>query len=252
MSTSLESSPQHAHITDPFLLSILSTSTAGRAQALSLYALLLTNPDALTLSSAQKQLFAYLAHLRGLNRRLAHEVRATKSQTAASRAEVDRLHLGLQNLYYEQRHLHSEITACEGYPFTYTQLPLVSEEEFFAENEDMRGATEEEVMRARIEHERQGREQLEEERLKLVRRKKELVEGNERRKVELGKLDKELERFVEVSFGVFCGGDNNGANGFAGCKTDTADLRQGVLDATSEKLVIAMSWSRERCGWEAA
>jgi len=189
----------HPHITDLFLLSILSTSTRTRAQALSLYALLLKNPDPLTFSAAQKQLFSHLAQLRGLNRRLAHEVRGTKSQTAASRAEVDRLHLSLQNLYYEQRHLRGEIAACEGYPFTYTQLPLVDEEEFFGEYEQLREAGEEEVMRARIEHERLGREKLEEERLRLVKRKKELVEGNERRKVELGKLDKELERFVDVS-----------------------------------------------------
>jgi len=197
----------HQHTTDPFLLSILSTSTSARAQALTLYALLLTNPDAHTLSSAQKQLFAYLAHLRGLNRRLAHAVRATRAQTAASRAEVDRLHLGLQNLYYEQRHLRGEIASCEEYAFTYTQLPLVGEEEFYAENEEVRGAGEDVVMRARIEYERLGRQRLDEERAGLVKRKKELVEGNERRKVELGKLDKELERFVEVDIfvpGIIC------------------------------------------------
>jgi len=33
------------------------------------------------------------------------------------RQEVDKLHLQLQNLYYEQRHLQGEIAACESYEY---------------------------------------------------------------------------------------------------------------------------------------
>lgn len=63
----------------------------------------------------QKALFSYLARLRGLNRNAVHRVRQTKQETSEARAEIDTLHLHLQNLYYEQRHLRGEINACESY-----------------------------------------------------------------------------------------------------------------------------------------
>lgn len=63
----------------------------------------------------QKILHSYLARLRGLNRNAVHRVRQTKQSTAEARAEIDTLHLHLQNLYYEQRHLRGEISACESY-----------------------------------------------------------------------------------------------------------------------------------------
>lgn len=68
-----------------------------------------------TVSAQQKKVFALLARLRGLNRDALFDVRATKQSTAEARQEIDRLHLHLQNLYYEQRHLNNEITACESY-----------------------------------------------------------------------------------------------------------------------------------------
>lgn len=54
-------------------------------------------------------------------------------------------------------------------------------------------------MKARIEAEHQERVQLEEQRKKLVARKMELVKENAKRKEELGKLDKELEAFIEAA-----------------------------------------------------
>lgn len=69
----------------------------------------------LELSKQQKTLYAYLAQLRGLNRNAITKVRNTKQTTAEARQEIDRLHLQLQNLYYEERHLRGEIAACESY-----------------------------------------------------------------------------------------------------------------------------------------
>lgn len=63
----------------------------------------------------QKVLLAHLARLRGLHRAACLAARETKAQTAEAKRELDRLHLQLQNLYYEQRHLQGEIAACEGY-----------------------------------------------------------------------------------------------------------------------------------------
>lgn len=43
--------------------------------------------------------------------------REAKETTSEVRREVDRLHLQLQNLYYEQRHLRGEINACREFPY---------------------------------------------------------------------------------------------------------------------------------------
>ena len=63
----------------------------------------------------RKQMNARLAKLRGLNRKAVLGVRNTKQETTEARQEIDSLHLQLQNLYYEQRHLRDEIAACEFY-----------------------------------------------------------------------------------------------------------------------------------------
>jgi hypothetical protein len=55
--------------------------------------------------------------LRGQNRDAIFRVRDTKQSTAEARQEIDRLHLQLQNLYYEQKHLTGEIAACEAYEY---------------------------------------------------------------------------------------------------------------------------------------
>lgn len=228
-------------IRDPFLISILQTANSLRAQTLALLDLTSQqrerrqglkadqgddNDDSENDSSPindpellkqQKQLAGNLALLRGQNRRLAHTIRSTKSATSTARLEVDRLHLSLQNLYYEQRHLRGEIRACEEYPHAYTQLPLISEDEFLqkypdwehkregtqmaVEEEENRngGFDEEGLMRARIKDEHREREGLESQRQLLVKRKMELVKENAKRKEELVKLDKELEAFVEAA-----------------------------------------------------
>ena len=110
-------------VTDPSLVSFLQISQHAREQALNLADRLaaasevenLTTEEQLELSKEQKQLSTNLAHLRGLHRAAYFAARDTKAQTAEARQEVDRLHLQLQNLYYEQRHLQGEIAACESY-----------------------------------------------------------------------------------------------------------------------------------------
>lgn len=67
------------------------------------------------LTKADKLLRAHLAQLRGRNRKAILNTRATKQGTGVWRQEVDELHLSLQNLYYEQRHLRGEIAACKNY-----------------------------------------------------------------------------------------------------------------------------------------
>lgn len=117
-------------VTDPSLKAVLVASREARQQAIDLLALT-SSPTtaalppaaaALQISKQQKLLNGYLAQLRGLQRQATFGARDTKAQTAEARQEVDRLHLQLQNLYYEQRHLQGEIAACEAYEC----VPLIS------------------------------------------------------------------------------------------------------------------------------
>ena len=114
-------------VTDAYLQSVLETCTDTREQCMSLLDHLEANSGAqgseipleaqLELSKQQKILYSHLAQLRGLNRNAIMKVRNTKQMTAEARQEIDRLHLQLQNLYYEERHLRGEIAACESYEY---------------------------------------------------------------------------------------------------------------------------------------
>lgn len=110
-------------VTDPALKLALETSAQTREQAIALLDLVSSHPPTseashefqIQISRQQKLLLTYLAQLRGLHRDSLVGARETKALTAEARQEVDKLHLQLQNLYYEQRHLQGEILACESY-----------------------------------------------------------------------------------------------------------------------------------------
>jgi THO complex subunit 5 len=116
-------------VSDPFLQSVLNTSTETRQQCMNLIDYSSANCIASTahnptpshiqrdLTKQQKFLYGRLGQLRGLNRNAILQVRETKQITAEARQEIDRLHLHLQNLYYEERHLRGEIAACESYEY---------------------------------------------------------------------------------------------------------------------------------------
>jgi THO complex subunit 5 len=110
-------------VTEPSLATVVQISSHARDQAAALVALIsqaleqddLSSELQAEVSKAQKLLFTDISHLRGLHRAAYFAARETKAQTAEARHEVDRLHLQLQNLFYEQRHLEGEIAACESY-----------------------------------------------------------------------------------------------------------------------------------------
>lgn len=111
-------------ITEPSLAAVLQISDQARDQAHALLQLADQASDGRAtadiqaeIAKQQKQLFTNISHLRGLHRNACLSARDTKAQTAEARQEVDRLHLQLQNLYYEQRHLQGEITGCESYEY---------------------------------------------------------------------------------------------------------------------------------------
>lgn len=120
-------------ITDPVLTSVLAAAHETRQQCNSILDFI-SSQNASTSASAsvyedthlltaQKTLSTRLAILRGLNRKAILSVRNTKHETSEKRQEIDALHLQLQNLYYEQRHLRGEIRACEDYEFVFS-IPI--------------------------------------------------------------------------------------------------------------------------------
>lgn len=112
-------------VTDSYLQSVLVTSLHTREQCMNLNNLVEANAIAasqtpsvqvqLEVSKQQRLLYSHLGQLRELNRNAILKVRNTKQTTAEARQEIDRLHLQLQNLYYEERHLRGEIAACDSY-----------------------------------------------------------------------------------------------------------------------------------------
>ncbi|KAI0385847.1 hypothetical protein F5Y04DRAFT_244826 [Hypomontagnella monticulosa] len=119
-------------VTDSNLSTVLDASRDTRLQALKLVDQIAAagpienaSSDAqIETSKQQKLLITNLAQLRGLHRAAYFGARQTKSQTSEARQEVDRLHLQLQNLYYEQRYLQGEIAACESYELVPAEAPL--------------------------------------------------------------------------------------------------------------------------------
>lgn len=112
-------------ITDPALTSVLQAAAKARKQSLAVLDLIesfrretpthTTADQHIAVSRQHKVLNTYIADLRLRNRNAILGTRTTKQQTAEAKQEIDSLHLQLQNLYYEQRHLKGEIAGCEDY-----------------------------------------------------------------------------------------------------------------------------------------
>ncbi|GAO19251.1 uncharacterized protein UV8b_02567 [Ustilaginoidea virens] len=193
-------------VSEPSLVAVLEISDQARDQAHALLGLIDQQSDAppsadthAEIAKQQKHLLTSISHLRGLHRNACISARETKAQTAEARQEVDRLHLQLQNLYYEQRHLQGEITACESYDHKYQQLPLIPVDEFLSQHPEHAGHDDNELMVARIDHERTEREGLEQQRQELLKRKQKLIAENKRRKDDLANLDQDLEKFIDAA-----------------------------------------------------
>ncbi|KAF2842850.1 hypothetical protein M501DRAFT_1005576 [Patellaria atrata CBS 101060] len=190
------------HIVDPFLIGVLDAASLARDQCISLLQTLdnIHNPSATAeAATQQKQLFSHLSHVRGLTRSANLRVRNTKQATAEARQEIDTLHLQLQNLYYEQRHLRGEIAACEAYEHKYQQLPLIPVDDFLAQFPEHSDDDNNTLMVARINHEHAQRQALEEKRQGLLKKKQGLIAENNKRKDDLANLDKDLEKFIEAA-----------------------------------------------------
>jgi Fms-interacting protein/Thoc5 len=114
-------------VQEPYLRSALDATVQARDQSLDLCQSVRErchDGDQEPISDLQKELTtlrrdlgAKGSHLRGLTRNAIFLVRQSKQETAEARSEIDALHLHLQNLYYEQRHLQGQISDCESYEY---------------------------------------------------------------------------------------------------------------------------------------
>jgi len=75
---------------------------------------------------------------------------------------------------------------------------LIPVDEFLAQHPEHADDDENQLMAARIEHERTERETLEQQRQELLKRKQKLIADNKKRKDDLANLDKDLENFIDV------------------------------------------------------
>ena len=75
-------------------------------------------------------------------------------------------------------------------------------DEFLAAHPEHADADEDALMEARITHERKERETLEQQRLELQKRKQKLIADNKKRRDDLANLDKDLEKFIDVSITI--------------------------------------------------
>lgn len=185
-------------LTSPKLISLLEASKTTQSQLLTLLSAPTAAP-ATTRVQQQSTLLSQLSHLRTLHRQTVLTLRATKSETASARSDVDSLHLTFQNLIYEQSHLRAEIEACERYPHPYADLPLEDLDTFLTSHAELESAGDHELTLARIEYERLQREGLEKQRLGLVRKKQALVKENLKREEDLQGLDGRMEAFIDAA-----------------------------------------------------
>ncbi|EFP74088.1 uncharacterized protein PGTG_00044 [Puccinia graminis f. sp. tritici CRL 75-36-700-3] len=141
------------------------------------------------------------ARLKSINRSSSSMVSSFKSQTQLIRNQVDQIHLDLQNLIYERRHLEKEIKKCQEFESEYQNISIHSLEEYFERNpEDKRDGPEEidghELMIKRLKFELSERKRFEAEKKELLQKKLKLSKENDEKKSKLDELEKQLDRFV--------------------------------------------------------
>lgn len=125
----------------------------------------------------------------------------------------------------------------------YLSLPLIPEEEFLELFPEHTQTDAHELMIARIKHEHDEREKLEQARQELLKQKQALIAENKKRKDDLANLDADLERFIDVSpLYPRCGMmEINRLCVWLGCKTDSEDFRKGVLSCT-RVMCTSVAW----------
>jgi len=144
------------------------------------------------------------ARLKAINRNSSSMLSTFKSQSHKLRNHVDQIHLDLQNLIYERRHLEKEIKKCQEFESEYQNISIHSLEEYFERNpEDKRDEPDSidahELMIKRLKFELSERKRFEAEKKELLQKKLKLSKENDEKKSKLDELEKQLDRFVATA-----------------------------------------------------
>ncbi|MBW0545101.1 hypothetical protein O181_084816 [Austropuccinia psidii MF-1] len=138
------------------------------------------------------------ATLKALNRSSSGLVVESKAKTQQARNELDQVHLGLQNLIYERRHLEKEIKKCQEFESEFQNISIHPLEEYFARNpeDNTHDIDPHELMIKRLKYELSERKRFEAEKKELLQKKLKLSKENDEKKSKLDDLEKQLDRFV--------------------------------------------------------
>ncbi|KAG0146903.1 hypothetical protein CROQUDRAFT_656700 [Cronartium quercuum f. sp. fusiforme G11] len=153
------------------------------------------NPDHDYLATAT----SLFATLKSINRSSSSAVGDCKIKTNQARSELDSIHLGLQNLVYERRHLEREIKKCREFESEYQNIAIHPLDEFVSLMEASGTpvpSDPHELMLARLKYELAERKRFEGEKKELLQRKLKLSKDNDEKKAKLDELEKQLDQFV--------------------------------------------------------
>lgn len=111
-------------------------------------------------SLIRKDIMTDIIQLRPLNRQAQIVITNIKDQTAKMKQEVDTIQLDMQNIYYQHKHLKSEIERCEDYESKHETIDLIPVEEFLEESPQFQDYEAHELIIERLKDEEQRRLQL--------------------------------------------------------------------------------------------
>jgi THO complex subunit 5 len=112
------------------------------------------------LLEVQKEISTSLILLRSLHWDCQALINDYKEMATTSRHESDSFLLKMQNIYYQHRHLRSEIEQCEDLESKHESIDMVPEDQFVAENPQFRDLDSHQLILERIKDEERRRLEL--------------------------------------------------------------------------------------------
>ncbi|RKP27338.1 Fms-interacting protein-domain-containing protein [Syncephalis pseudoplumigaleata] len=146
-----------------------------------------------------------IAKLKQLNRTAYFNGRDAKAHATTFRDDLEKQHLDLQNLLYEQTHLREEIRKCRERDYLYTDVEMYTLDEFMEKAPEELRASEADahaLMLNRLQFELQERERLKEQENELLKQRQTFLQENKKRGEELRLVDEQFEAFAKVSEAV--------------------------------------------------
>ncbi|KAF9581769.1 hypothetical protein BGW38_001100 [Lunasporangiospora selenospora] len=143
-----------------------------------------------------------LSLLKNLNRQIHQNERNLRNDLTEQKLSVGNTDLGYQNIKYQRKYLLNEIARCRDMETFYQDVPLVSLEEFreAAPQTLVASSTDDhQLMLNRLQFELEERKRFDAEKRRLLTVKAQLTKSNKTRKAQLGKIEKQLDAYINSS-----------------------------------------------------